>query len=44
VPSSGAGGTSPFIGTGVLVTLGGLALLGAGVTMGIIRRRRFPSV
>jgi hypothetical protein len=44
VPASGAGGTSPFIGDGVLVTLGGLALLGAGVTMGIIRRRRFPSV
>ena len=44
VPSSGAGGTSPFIGAGVLVTLGGLTLLGAGVTMGIIRRRRFPSV
>jgi len=44
VPASGAGGTSPFIGAGVLVTLGGLTLLGAGVTMGIIRRRRFPSV
>jgi type VI secretion system secreted protein VgrG len=44
VPASGAGGTSPFIGAGVLVTLGGLALLGAGVTTGIIRRRRFPSV
>jgi hypothetical protein len=26
------------------VTLGGLALLGAGVAMGIIRRRRFSSV
>jgi type VI secretion system secreted protein VgrG len=44
VPSSGAGGTSPFIGAGVLVTLGGLALLGAGAATGIIRRRRFPSV
>jgi hypothetical protein len=44
VPASGAGGTSPFIGSGILVTLGGLTLLGAGVTMGIIRRRRFPSV
>jgi type VI secretion system secreted protein VgrG len=44
VPASGAGGTSPLIGAGVLVTLGGLVLLGAGVTVGIIRRRRFPSV
>jgi type VI secretion system secreted protein VgrG len=44
VPSSGAGGTSPFIGAGVLVTLGGLALLGTVVTTGIIRRRRYPSV
>jgi hypothetical protein len=26
------------------VTLGGLALLGAVVTTGIIRRRRYPSV
>ena len=44
VPTSGAGGTSPFVGAGVLVTLGGLALLGAGAATGIIRRRRFPSV
>jgi hypothetical protein len=44
VPHSGAGGTSPLVGSGVLVTLGGLALLGAGVAMGIIRRRRFSSV
>jgi hypothetical protein len=42
-PSTGAGGTSPLIGTGILVTLGGLALLGAGVTTGIIRRR-YPSI
>jgi hypothetical protein len=26
------------------VTLGGLVLLGAGAAMGVIRRRRFPSV
>jgi hypothetical protein len=44
VPTSGAGGTSPFVGAGVLVTLGGLVLLGAGAAMGVIRRRRFPSV
>ena len=44
VPKSGAGGTSPFVGAGVLVTLGGLVLLGAGAAMGVIRRRRFPSV
>jgi hypothetical protein len=44
VPTSGAGGTSPFVGGGVLVTLGGLVLLGAGAAMGVIRRRRFPSV
>ena len=42
-PSTGAGGTSPLIGAGILVTLGGLALLGAGVTTGIIRRR-YPSI
>ena len=40
VPASGAGGTSSSIGAGVLVTLGGLALLGAGVATGTIRRRR----
>jgi len=44
VPSTGAGGTSPLIGAGVLVTLGGLGLLGAGVTTGVIRRRRSPAV
>jgi type VI secretion system secreted protein VgrG len=44
VPTSGAGGTSSFVGAGVLVTLGGLVLLGAGAAMGVIRRRRFPSV
>jgi hypothetical protein len=45
VPATGAGGTSfPLVGTGALVTLGGLALLGAGVAMGgTIRRRRSPS-
>jgi hypothetical protein len=26
------------------VTVGGLVLLGAGAAMGVIRRRRFPSV
>jgi type VI secretion system secreted protein VgrG len=44
IPTTGAGGTSPFVGAGVLVTLGGLVLLGAGAAMGVIRRRRFPSV
>jgi type VI secretion system secreted protein VgrG len=44
VPASGAGGTSSSAGVGVLLTLGGLALLGAGVATGAIRRRRFPSV
>ncbi|MGD0043242.1 MAG: ice-binding family protein [Isosphaeraceae bacterium] len=44
VPTSGAGGTSSLVGTGALVTLGGLALLAAGVAMGTIRRRRFPPV
>jgi type VI secretion system secreted protein VgrG len=44
VPTSGAGGTSSFGGAGVLVTVGGLVLLGAGAAMGVIRRRRFPSV
>ena len=44
VPVTGAGGTSPpLVGAGVLVTLGALALLGAGVAMGTIRRRRSPS-
>jgi hypothetical protein len=44
VPTTGAGGTSPLVGAGVLVTLGGLVLLGAGAAMSVIRRRRFPSV
>jgi hypothetical protein len=44
VPGTGAGETSsPLVGIGVLITLGGLALLAGGVAMGTILRRRFPS-
>jgi hypothetical protein len=44
VPVTGAGGTSsPLVGTGALVALGGVALLGASAVMGTIRRRRLPS-
>jgi type VI secretion system secreted protein VgrG len=42
VPNTGAVGTSQF-GDGLLVALGGVALLGAGVATGTIRRRRTPS-
>jgi type VI secretion system secreted protein VgrG len=42
VPATGAGGTSGF-GGGSLLLLGGLVLLGAGVAMGTIRRRRLSS-
>ena len=42
VPATGAGGTSGFGGGSVLL-LGGLVLLGAGVAMGTIRRRRLSS-
>jgi hypothetical protein len=42
VPVTGAVGTIHF-GGGILLTLGGLALLGAGMAMGAIRRRRLPS-
>jgi hypothetical protein len=43
VPVTGAGGTSHF-GDGILLGLGGLAVLGAGAAVGTIRRRRFTSV
>jgi type VI secretion system secreted protein VgrG len=42
VPVTGAVGTTHF-GAGILLALGGLALLGAGMAMGAIRRRRLPS-
>lgn len=38
---AGAGGTS-LVGTGVLLMLGGLALVATGVAVGAIRRRWFP--
>jgi hypothetical protein len=42
VPTTGAGGTSHF-GDGIFLALGGLALLGAAVAIGPIRRRRLQS-